>query len=304
MAIQELRRVTGHPESMGRSNFSVDVTENFQTSFNGSTVMHGIENSREVTLKFSGRPEGAKREFEGLTLAYTSAAHVPQPLNLIKRQSEPSVGIMMQRVNGHSLNEDRSSENLHLLGEEAKALHALTVTGFGIITDGRAQFTTAEVYLQTEIDEALPYFYDNEKARGILQNLWLQARGTIIPKEPHFVHGDIIPTNAIHDGNGHVYVVDFENWRGGSPWEDIGIYLADNIKHNRPESELRNFMHGYMDNQELTDGQKQGILFYALLAQARVTGVYARHFPDRVGKSLNDLAKIVNLIESDLSNRG
>lgn len=273
----------------------VTVTESFVSSYNKSSLKFGrLQEGREVALKFptTGR---ARNEYTGLELLHANGVRVPEPIALVERIEEPTSGILMEKLEGRTLEEVTSPQNRVLLGREVRKMHMIGVPGFGLIDQGIPQFQQGADYVESVMAKIMPQVHTDRESAHLLSELWGELRGEAV--QPKFVHRDIQDKNVIVEPTGRVALFDVEHWNGGDAMWDVGGYLFYTLKTQKPEAEFREFMQGYTDGQESSDLQKAEILFYALLLAGRLVDLVSRVDRNNINYARKSMHSVVTFIK-------
>lgn len=259
------------------------ITEAFLSDTNASAFFYGKLNEsdgRDVALKFS-TTGFIDYEYAGLSILHANGVNVPEPIALVERDQQPKIGIIMGRILGNIFSDVSSPTNRFLLGKEVRKANEIAVPGFGLITDGIAQFQSAEEYVRSEIRAIVPHI-QSAGAVQLLTDLWNEIRENVAIQQPRFVHRDIKGRNVMVSQSGDVVLFDLEYWNGGDPLWDAGEYLSYILRSGKSQSEFNDFLQGYTNGKEPTDGQKLRILFYTLLSAGRFVELVARVDPANI----------------------
>lgn len=282
----------------------IKVVDSSTTYFQKSSLIHGeLADGRQVTLKFSTVEEGVNREYEGLSLATKHGISVPEAYAVVTRDEEPSKSVLMQRIQGKTLEEIPNSRNQYMnpLGRELHKLHQIAIDGFGYVTNGKAQYTSAEPYINRMVKDAHHYFYGDEDASNLLNTLWNDVKKSVDKVKPKMIHGDVYDGNLMVDHKNDVVLLDFEFWKGADPMEDLGMYFYRIIQGDRQTTELTELLSGYTNGEELSQEQKLSLLFYTHLYGARTVKFISKKYPGEVPvESLKDMKKVTRHIKNVL----
>lgn len=290
-----------HRTEQAAKNFRVlGPTKPFFSSTNASEFFHGRldkSDGRDVTLKFS-TTGFIDNEYEGLSILHMHGIKVPEPIALVDRDKHPKTGIIMARIFGDDFSDVSSRSHRFILGQEVRKANEISVSGFGLIPNGIAQFQSAEEHVRAEATVMMPHIQSDTEAVQLLSELWNKVRGDVSKQQPRFIHRDLKGRNAMVAQSGDVMLLDLEYWNGGDPLWDVGGYLFYVLRSGKPQSDFQDFLQGYTNGKELTRGQGLRILFYTLFSAGRFVELVARVDPKNIDYAANGLNKVSNFVRS------
>lgn len=284
------------------SDFYIDVGQKLQTSYSGNELYYAtLFQNRPVVVKFSVFNQVAKREWNGYVLAFENQVHTPEPIALVARDREPTIGFITTHLTGPLLSEVDSDERTFLLGKELNKLHAIALPGYGYLSeDGSFQFENMDAYLQYWFDKTIPFLQNQPKAAQLLHQLHDLCQSRLSRIKSSFLHHDVKKDNMIYNDDGNIYLTDFEWWQGGDPLDDLALYLYHSLRTNQGDARFSTLLQGYFeDSAHLTDKQRTALMFYLLLGGSRVVSFCSRVIPDKLPEAESDLEKSVQYIDSE-----
>lgn len=295
MSKDAVERYTSQGAGSAPRDILVTVTESFVSPYNKSPLKFGkLQDGRDVALKFPTTGL-ARNEYVGLELLHSNGVRVPEPIAFVERVEEPTSGIVMEKLEGRTLDEVTTPENRFLLGREVRKMHMIGVLGFGLIDQGTPQFQQGADYVESVMAEITPHLQGDRESAHLLSELWGELKAQAI--QPKFIHRDVKDKNVIVEPAGRVALFDLEYWNGGDAMWDVGGYLFYTLRTQKPEAEFREFLQGYTDGQESADPQKTDILFYSLLSAGRLVELVSRVDPNNIDYANKSMSKVAAFVK-------
>lgn len=287
-------------ENLG--NVPVEINKKFASEFVGTPIYFGtLEDGSEVVLKFNSLEGGAEREFFGLTLAYNNQVPTSRPISMITRDSDPSLGFMMEKVEGKPFRDFSTEFHERLFALVLLKLHSIEVGNFGLIHTGEAINISYSDYLDMWMKKTVPYMSENGADMNLFHHLKNQGDSHMRNQTPRLLHRDPKDENVLITPDGQVSLIDFEWSQGGSPLDDIAVYLYHAIRTDKQPSRVNEFMRAYFGEKDLDSAKKHDLLFHLMLASGRTVSYCSRFNTERLDEAVLNMNKTTDYIKRVLT---
>ena len=268
--------------------------------FTGSTIFFGTaETGIPVAIKFSAVQGGSRKEWIGLTKAYSAGVPTPKPLCL----AEDITGfqaLVSERVDGVPLYLSPQEELKQQLGRIVREMHnRVLVDGREWAKSGKGDFTYYDRYILYWLKESTGGLGRGSRTLVLLQKLTDAMRNYCNTISPVFNHNDIHNGQVLVRKNRTLAIIDFENWKEESPLNEIATYLFHSTRTNASIQGFKNFIDGYSGNSPLTERDKETLMFYLLFVSARAVGYFQSTGSDYLEKARENHQMILNFLDGE-----
>lgn len=251
----------------------IDIGETFVTGFNQSLIYRGISNGREVVVKFSSYPWGARREWDALRKVHSAGVSSPEPIAFIVAEKP---GLVMEYVHGESLGNNPDSSLRYSLGVLVKEMQD------GVHLDGREWEGVGKKdfsYYDRKIEQ-WGKNHIGEEAIDIMRELAIDIGDSFKLVTPVLAHNDLHDNQVIINSS-RLYLIDFEFWRESHPVADLAVYLLNIIRNESNEEFFWQLCRGYINSEDgFTDQQKKIVSFLLLFASCEGLDFYMQNRPE------------------------
>lgn len=271
------------------NQIELDVKDRFITQFNGSTIIIGESDGRNLVVKFSAYPWGAQREWRGLRKVFAAGIPSPTPVAFIPGEKP---GIITEYIPGKGLQDDPDISLRYNLGILIRNMHERVSTE-GTEWHGKDDFT----YYDQKIAQ-----WGKDHIGGvaidIMQELAIDIGNSFKLVEPAFTHHDLYDHQAIINEDG-LYLLDFEFWRESHPLDDLSSYLMNTIRTESYTDYFWEFCRGYGSERNFTEEQKKIIAFLLLFTSCQSLEFYKNDRPRDLQKPTNDHEKAISFVKEE-----
>lgn len=242
--------------------------------YTGTTIIFAKnQNNQRFVIKFPTRETKAKREWTGLSKAYTAGVSTPLPIALVTNKYG-HIGVMLEEVDGQSLYNHPDEQARTQLGQIVRAMHSsVPIEGTEWLEKGKADYTYYERLIREWLDGQVYLTDKNSTTQALLRLLSTPMSAYCKSTPPKFNHNDLYDGQAIVRKQ-KVTLIDFEEWAEESPLNDIGYYLFHTIRTGMPNIHFWSFLNGYLGNEVFSEIEKQALMFYLLFISSRALNYF------------------------------
>lgn len=284
------------PSYKGSSQVFTPINE-FPAEFSGSKIIFAADDhGKDVVLKYSVYPNGAKREWQGLQ----KVAHyefIQQPVLLGLDQETDQTVLVTKKMSGQILSQNDESQHRFTLGTMLAQIHNETnIPGEEWDRSQKADFGYFQKSLENWKWPEKQKLFSQTFALPLLQYLWRSIES--LPKRmPSFTHQDLHEGQVLLQSE-NLGIIDFEFWLEADPLEDLAIYLFHLIREKQPLSRLSPLLEGYFLDKDFSEDDKLLISFYTLFIAARAVSFFSQNRPSYLPTALSSLNRVTEYVDT------
>ena len=256
--------------------FEADLGERKVIPFTGGEIIYAVASYGErVVIKKPLRSDQARREWNGLNIAYATGISVPRPIALVK-YDDSQLALVSSFVKGDTLYDYPDSTVKYEVGRQIRLMHhKARISGELWKSSGRSTFVYYDKHLfdwtRSDLEELRP----DRQTVLLLNELTDNMEQFCGWTKPTFNHNDL------HDGQIMVGVdrsptiIDFGNWAEETWINEISYHLFHLIRTDRVDTDdFLFFVNGYQEGEGFTDTEKSNMVFYLLFISSRALAYF------------------------------
>lgn len=301
--MNELLRVSlidSKSNSPSRTEEDFEISQEILLPFSGSKILFAKTSSgEEIVIKISNSKNGAYREWMGLVKTYDTGLPVPTPI-LYGSDPNGSKLIVSDRVKGTHLYQEEKQGARQELGKILRGMHErVEVDGKEWAESGRSDFGYYDRYTFSWLNSKSDVIGQGSMTDALLSQFADEMNNHCVKTNPVFNHNDLHDGQVIIREDSSVVIIDFENWREESPFNDIAFYLFHSIRVNSPNENFYEFLNGYTGSNKLDESSKSVLAYYLLFISARTVNYFSTKSSPYLEKALATHKEVLNYIDNE-----